>query len=380
MKKVSIIIPIYNLKEYLCECLDSVIGQTLKDIEIICVNDGSTDGSQDILNSYRKKDERIVIIEQNNSGYGQSMNKGIEQARGEYIGIVEADDYVPLNMYEELYKKAVENELDFVKADFYRFKRSDSGSMELNYNHLSQHKKDYNIVFNPSENPEAIRFIMNTWSGIYKRSFLEENNIRHNETPGASFQDNGFWFQTFVFAKRAMIIDKPYYMNRRDNPNSSVYSEKKVYCMNREYDFIRSILVKDKEIWERFKYIYWLKKYNNYMGTLWRIAEEYRHDYLLRICEELRRAESRGELKKEVFTKAARNNIKSMTEDPEKYYLTRVYPQTINQKVFEKMTELETENRKLKEEIKELRQSESFRIGKKITFIPGAIKRWRKRK
>ncbi|MFR8999292.1 MAG: hypothetical protein ACLVIY_01550 [Anaerobutyricum soehngenii] len=130
-----------------------------------------------------------------------------------------------------------------------------------------------------SETPKAIRYIMNTWSGIYKRSFIEEFHIRHNETPGASFQDNGFWFQTFAYAKRGMIIDKPYYMNRRDNPNSSVHNKEKVYCMNVEYDHIRELLVRDKEVWERFRSMYWLKKYNN---CIWErssvgLVKEYGH-------------------------------------------------------------------------------------------------------
>ena len=279
MAKVSIIIPTYNVEMYLVECMESVVNQTLKDIEIICINDGSTDGSLEILKSYAQKDDRIVLVDKENGGYGIGMNIGLDKATGEYIGIVEPDDFIPLNMYSDLYEKAVENDLDFIKADFYRFKRdSETEDMELVYNHLSPNKEDYNVVFNPSETPEAIRYIMNTWSGIYKRSFIEEFHIRHNETPGASFQDNGFWFQTFVYAKRGMIIDTPYYMNRRDNPNSSVHNKEKVYCMNVEYDHIRELLVRDKEVWERFRPMYWLKKYNNYMGTIKRIGEEYKRD------------------------------------------------------------------------------------------------------
>lgn len=142
MVKVSIIIPVYNVEEYLVECMDSVTGQTLNDIEIICVNDGSTDSSLQILKKYRKKDERIILIDKENGGYGQAMNRGFEKASGEYVGIVEPDDYVPLNMYEELYEKASKYELDFVKADFYRFKRSSNGNMELYYNHLSPKTED----------------------------------------------------------------------------------------------------------------------------------------------------------------------------------------------------------------------------------------------
>ena len=169
-----------------------------------------------------------MIIDKENGGYGKAMNVGLDKATGEYIGIVEPDDYVPLAMYEDLYKIAKENDLDMVKADFYRFTRNpENGNMNLVYNHLDLTGKWYGKLFDPSEEPETLRFIMNTWSGIYKREFLEQHHIRHNETPGASFQDNGFYFQTFVYAKRAMIVDKPYYMNRRDNPNSSVNNREK---------------------------------------------------------------------------------------------------------------------------------------------------------
>lgn len=375
MAKVSIIIPVYNVEEYLKECMDSVTGQTLKDIEIICVNDGSTDHSADILKKYQEQDQRIVLIDKKNGGYGQAMNCGLDRATGEYIGIVEPDDYVPLHMYEELYKKADDYKLDFVKADFYRFKCSENGNMELYYNHLSPKKTDYNVVFNPSETPEALRFIMNTWSGIYKREFLEQYHIRHHETPGAAFQDNGFWFQTFVYAKKAMIVDKPYYMNRRDNPNSSVNSREKVYCINIEYDYIREMFINKPELWKRFCPMYWFKKYHNYMGTLWRIGAEYKKEYVLRFSEEFKRGMALGELKKEVFTETAWKNIRSIMEDPERYYINRVYPVSMSQTVFEHMNRLEIENQKLRDEIAGIRSSFSFRIGRKFMYLPGKLKK-----
>ena len=116
MKKVSVIIPVYNVEEYLEECMESVIHQTLKEIEILCVNDGSTDHSLQILEQYAKKDDRIRIISQKNGGYGKAMNQGLDAASGEYIGIVEPDDYVPLNMYEDLYRKAKETESGFCES------------------------------------------------------------------------------------------------------------------------------------------------------------------------------------------------------------------------------------------------------------------------
>lgn len=280
-----------------------------------------------------------------------------------------------LSMYEELYQKAKEYSLDLVKADFYRFKRDRSGSMQLYYNHLSPDIRDYHKVFNSSTDPDTLRYIMNTWSGIYRREFIVQNHIRHNETPGASFQDNGFFFQTFIYARRGMILDRPYYMNRRDNPDSSINSPEKVYCINVEYDYIRKLLLKDSEIWERFKYMYWFKKYHNYMGTLRRIKEEYKREYLLRFSEELKRGMALGELDKHLFSKASWRNIQSITAAPEQYYLTRVYPETMNRKVFEEMEALAVQNQKLKDEIASIRRSKTFRIGKLFTSVPGKMLR-----
>ena len=119
MPKISIIIPVYNVEKYLRECLDSVLNQTLEDIEVICVNDGSTDSSANILEEYRLKDKRLRVIHKENSGYGHSMNVGFEATTGEYVGIVESDDFVKPTMFEELYNIANREHADVVKSDFY---------------------------------------------------------------------------------------------------------------------------------------------------------------------------------------------------------------------------------------------------------------------
>lgn len=312
MKKVSVIIPIYNVSEYLRECLDSVIGQSLQELEIICVNDGSTDNSLDIIREYAARDPRIVVLTGPNGGYGKAMNKGLDIASGEYIGIVEPDDYIVPEMFEQLYKTAAEQDLDLVKADFYRFTRDPDGTEHRQYILLDETKQRYGQLLCLAEDPGCIRFTLNTWAGIYRRSFLEQYHIRHNETPGASFQDNGFFFQTFVYARRAMILNKPYYRNRRDNPNSSVKSKEKVYCMNVEYDHIRDLLMRDRELWERFQYMYWWIKYRNYWFTYHRIDDSYKEEYMGRMRQEYKRAMQLGQLRKEDFTAAEWRTIQSM--------------------------------------------------------------------
>ena len=319
MSKVSILIPVYNVEKYLRECLDSVAGQTLNDIEIICINDGSTDSSLDIINEFAGKDSRFVVISGPNGGYGKAMNKGLDAATSEYIGIVEPDDFVPEGMYSDLYDIAKKNDLDLVKADFYRFKTV-NGTFEKTLERLDRTGTYYNSVFDPSHMPEAVYFTLNTWSGIYKREFIEKYHIRHNETPGASFQDNGFFFQTFIYAQRAMIVDKPYYMNRRDNPNSSVMNPNKVYTMNIEMDWVMDILKRDPEIWERFKYMYWWRKYQNYNYRYQVLDKSFRQEFMNRFCMEFKWADIRGELDLDLFTPYQQSKLKEMISLADKYY------------------------------------------------------------
>lgn len=365
--KVSVIIPTYNVEPYLRECMESVVRQTLEDIEIICINDGSTDNSLEILNEYAGKDERITVIDRENGGYGSGMNLGLDRATGEYVGIVEPDDYIALNMFEDLYEKAKQYDLDFVKADFYRFTRNKNEDMELMYIHLSKNPEDYNTVFDPSVTPQAISFAMNTWCGIYRRSFLEENHIRHNETPGASFQDNGFWFQTFAYGKRAMILDTPYYRNRRDNPNSSVSSPQKVYCMNVEYDHIRRLLVRDREVWERFRSVYWLKKYHNYINTLRRIAPKCRKEYSRRIAAEFKRGIETNEIDEKEFTVLEWDKIQSLIKNPDGFYEKKIAPHPSGTAV--------AKADRLNEELEHIKKSYSYRLGMFMTYIPRKIRR-----
>lgn len=318
MPKLSILIPIYNVEQYLVECLDSVINQTLKDIEIICLNDGSTDNSLSIIKDYAKKDTRIKIIDKQNSGYGHTMNIGLDNATGEYIGIVEPDDYIQLDMYEVLYNKATENNVDLIKADFYRF-TGNGDNLELAINKLDGSNRYYNKVIDISEDLTPFFFIMNTWSGIYKHEFIEKYHIRHNETPGASFQDNGFWFQTFMYAKRVYFLDKPLYMNRRDNPNSSVKSKEKVYSLKHEYDFIRTFIDADPAKFNRLLPIYWYKKFKNYYSNYYRIDDSFKDEFLKVFSSEFKRGLNSGEVDINKFNRKEKRTLLKIINNPKKF-------------------------------------------------------------
>lgn len=293
--KVSIIVPVYNVERYLKQCLNSCVKQTLKDIEIICVDDGSTDRSYEIIKQYAKRDSRIVPITKKNAGYGNSMNIGMDRAKGEYIGIVESDDYVEKDMFETLYNTAKKYDVDVVKSDYMTF-QTVGGKEKTSYEATCTEPGYYNKVLIPSKNKVIFNFQMNTWTGIYKTTFLRDKNIKHNETPGAAYQDNGFWFQTLTLAHTVMFVNKAFCHYRQDNPNSSINSKGKVFCMNDEYAFIHSFIKSHSEVEKNFMYEYFRKMFFNYMHTYERIAEQYKLEYLERFSRELKAAQSSKEI------------------------------------------------------------------------------------
>lgn len=319
MCKVSLVLPSLNVSRYIEECLQSAINQELKEIEIICVDAGSTDGTLEIIRNYAERDKRIKLILSEKKSYGYQMNLGMQYASGEYIGILETDDFVPQNMYRELYEIAERERAEIVKADFYRF-RTEGEKIERTYNRLDPSDTYYGRVIDPAEHPQVFRFIMNTWSGIYRRRFLEENGIAHNETPGASYQDNGFWFKTFCCAKRIYFVDKPYYMNRRDNEASSVANPGKVYCMTDEWAHIYDWLKADAQRFTTFIGPYTLRKYHSLLFTYQRIAPEYREEFIRHMSDEMEKLIRAGEYDRKVFTDYEWRRMNLIIQNPMGYH------------------------------------------------------------
>lgn len=314
--KISIIVPIYNAQDYLEECLSSIRTQTLKDIEVICVNDGSTDGSAEIIERFVKTDSRFKAIHKENTGYGHTMNTGLACAAGEYIGIVESDDWIPGEMMQTLYEAAEIYQVDFVKADFYRFVRQADGTIRKIYNHLAWDIRYYNRVLCPMDETESFRFIMNIWSGIYRRDFLKKNQISFHETPGASFQDNGFWFQTFVLAQRVVFLNKPLYMNRRDNPGSSVHCPSKVYVACKEYDYIRKWVKGLPGKHKGHEYLCSEGRIRNYLFTISRISDEYKEEFFIRFRKDYLDLLEQGEIAETLLPPAWKERIGRIVRDP----------------------------------------------------------------
>lgn len=307
MPKVSVIVPIYNVEQYLRECMDSILAQTLTDLEVICVDDGSTDRSPGILDDYASRDPRVHVIHRENHGYGQSVNVGMDRAVGEYIGIVESDDRILPDMYEKLYNAAREYDLDFVKSDCIFW----WDTLKYFYTHHRNYLDEYyDRVLDGSSRRIFYNFFMNIWTGIYKKEFLTHNQIRCNETPGASYQDNGFWMQTMSMAERAMWLGEAFYLYRQDNPASSIKSKGKAMAMKEEYNFAEEILER-KQLWKEVDICHYFLMLRH-KGTFMRISDELKREY----CGEIiRDFEKYRELT--IQNEAAHSWLKQLYEEPE---------------------------------------------------------------
>ncbi len=223
--KVSVVVPIYNVERYLDQALDSLEAQTLRDIEIICVNDGSTDSSADIVRKHAASDERIRLVEKANGGYGSACNHGIDQARGTWVGILEPDDWVDSRMYEDLvaFASSFDSQLDIVKSPYWRMWMPDTPrQLKLNCRYRGRVKPQRQpfTITDPGVT-RLVRHHPSIWSAIYRRGFLEERAIRFPEYPGANWADNVFLLETLCQAEAIAYLDKPYYHYREETPEKA---------------------------------------------------------------------------------------------------------------------------------------------------------------
>lgn len=224
---VSIIIPIYNVEKYLKKCLDSIVNQTYKNIEIVCIDDGSPDNSIDILNEFAKRDNRIKIIRQENKGLSGARNKGIDNAKGKYIIFIDSDDWIEFNMVELMINKIEKENLDIVICGQYNHYILNDNELikEINLKKLS------NFIFNNYKE----YFIKNyqlklpfgsSWNKIFKLDIIKENNLYFVEK--CLHEDLLFVFRYLNLVRRIGIVETPLYhyiVNRSDSITNKINKE-----------------------------------------------------------------------------------------------------------------------------------------------------------
>ena len=237
--QVSIIVPAYNVENYIERCLNSLVNQTFKDIEIITINDGSTDKSLELINKYVKEDIRVSVIDLGDEGVSYCRNLGVEKANGKYIMFVDSDDWIDSNMIEAMYKKAEENKLDLVMCSYIREFKDHSKEKRFNLPEEIIYKEDkvknellrklVGPVKEELSNPEMLDALGTVWGKLYRTDILKENKIKFVDLKEiGSAEDTLFNIFTFNYLKKVMFLNKPMYHYWRDNPKSvtSQYNSK----------------------------------------------------------------------------------------------------------------------------------------------------------
>ena len=245
MVKVSVIVPAYNAEKYIDKCLESLINQTLKDIEIIVVNDGSKDNTLEKINKYSDKRIKLLNLKEN-KGIGHARNEGIKKALGEYIGFVDSDDYVDKNMFEKMYEKASKEKLDIVVCDFYKqIENTNQTIKEIIPNFKNTTLKDNsNLLLDINLAP---------WNKIYKRKLIVDNKINFDEK--LKYEDVPFVVKSLDKAKNIGKINEclNYYVVH--NKSETTIRDKRIFDILKIVDQVRKYF-KDK------------KKYNDVVDEL----------------------------------------------------------------------------------------------------------------
>lgn len=267
MPLVSVIIPVFNVEKYLEQCLDSVAAQTLEDIEIICVNDSSTDSSLDILNEYARKDERIKVVTQPNSGAGAARNKGMSMATGKYLSFLDSDDFFEKDMLKLAYDKAEEDKADFVVFNSDQYYTEKDKFVEVAWTLRVKEIPPY-TPFNHRQMTDNIFkvFVGWAWDKLYNREFVEKNNLVFQEQRTSN--DMLFVFSAVAIAKRISVVDKVLAHQRRDAKDSlSKTRENSWHC------FYDALLALRKRLQQEGLYRETEKDYINYAlhFSLWNI-------------------------------------------------------------------------------------------------------------
>lgn len=254
--EVSVIVPCFNTAQYLDQCLKSIEADDLASLEVIVLNDGSTDNSLEIMRHHERLDSRIRVIDKANQGYGATVNRGIEESRGAYIAIVEPDDYLKPGMYTSLMGLArTYGEPDIVKSAYWRVCMP--GTPQENVCHCAYYKRINKKVqpFTLRDNPRLIQHHPSIWSAMYKRSFLDEFGIHFKEVPGAGWVDNPFLIQTLAQARSIVYTDDSFYCYREDLPTSSSAkkaSDLPIVRWNDMADIVDELDIADRGILESF--------------------------------------------------------------------------------------------------------------------------------
>jgi len=291
--KISVIIPVYNAAKFLPKCIDSVLNQTYKNLEIILVDDGSTDESGKISDEYSYKDNRVRVIHKENGGSGDARNKGIKAATGKYIGFIDSDDYIETDMYEILLKTLYAYDADIVECAFYRIKKD---NITLPPKYSSGTPEQFNVSQAMEELIRNRKFTNMVWNKLYKKDLLQGVEFPVNRNN----EDQVFTYKVFAHAQKLVSIDIPkyYYLHRDDSITGS-------HTYVKTMDFFENYL-------ERLDFI------SKNFPSLFNLAQKDLLFYLLKKYRELKKNPhlDKDKKKRSLLKNYINANYRSLTSNP----------------------------------------------------------------
>ena len=316
MPKVSVIMPSLNVAKYYDACIQSVLNQTMQDIEILAVDAGSTDGTLEKIKDYVSKDKRVQLIKSSQKSYGHQMNLGIARATGKYIGIVETDDMIVPDMFEKLLYHMMDESIDFVKGAVDCFIEIRGGEI---YSWRTQGVPSFFLpgtVVAPCDKPRLLIYDIYHWQGLYRADFIKDKKF--NETLGAAFQDQGFLLQTLSTAKRAIYLDDVVYLYRQDNGGSSQRDHNSFGYILHEYQFNKRHIEKLNDKWKSIFYIRLIEQFAGRIDNMAMSGEYWDgcSDDISGIVDMLKKAREKGYLSDEMIPVWRRGEVDSLIDSP----------------------------------------------------------------
>lgn len=322
---ISVIMPSLNVKEYIEECLCSVLSQSYQNIEVLVIDAGSTDGTKEIIEKYAAIDSRLRLICSSKKSYGYQMNLGMKNAGGRFIAIVETDDVLAEGIYEELITIAEETDADFVKGIPELFWGSIKGAVWTRnavsfYDGINHKIHGKQMVVWPKDMPELLQRDLFLWTGLYKREFIKK--ISFNESPGAAFQDQGVLLKALSLARKGVYINSVSYKYRQSNPKSSIVNPKGFMYLVNEYkaneEYMEQLSLGWRKAFYRRLWVQCIERFRCMArsGEFW----ETELTHILKIKEMLDIQWKRGTIQESDWAKYEINAYQLFDQEPSKLY------------------------------------------------------------
>ena len=357
MRKISVIIPVFNTAKYLSNCLDSVLSQSLIDIEVICINDGSTDNSLEILNDYASRDDRITVINQKNAGLSACRNRGVEHSSSQYILFLDSDDYIKKDCLEKLYDISKSQSLDVLMFKLINFNDETNEKSTYNYFDMPFLKKMVGEnVFNWMDIENRLFDISVTAPGkLFKRDLIKDIDFPE----GLIFEDNLFFTKVALKANRMYFLDEYIYFRRIRNDSITNSYFKDFSDVITIYELMEEVLIKENKFQKLHAKLY-TRKYRDVYNRFNLTSDEYKEDFFEKLKTSFKK-DSEKITDKTLLSKRSLEIFNSAIEsDTYVEFQLKVQLFDLNQKY----NKLSSKNSKCQKELKELKNSRSWKLTK----------------